>query len=144
MTALGRKRQEKMKFAIVAIALCVTPLAFADGISTKEDKDSCEKLDLRAIHLSGQRRLQEAAKLMDYTIERCAPDASRLTSRGVLYAVMGDKGSAERLISEAIRFSEGRGDKCQADLSRAELAAIKGQPVPSRPPLSCSQKRNGL
>ena len=37
---------------------------------------------------AAQRRLEEAAKLMDYAIEKCAPDASRLRSRGVLYAAI--------------------------------------------------------
>ena len=127
--------------ANVALALWMMPPAWAVDIRTKEDKASCEELDLRAIHLGGQRRLEEAAKLMDYAIGKCAPDASRLRSRGVLYAVMGDKRSAERLIGEAIKLSETRGDKCEADLSRGELAAINGEPVPTSPPSSCRQRR---
>jgi Flp pilus assembly protein TadD len=102
--------------------------------------DSCEQLDLRAIHLARTNQA-DAARVLDEAIAKCPPDAGRLRSRGVVYAVMGDKANAERSIEESIRLYEKNGDRCEADLSRAELATIKGRARLATRPESCASRR---
>jgi len=125
---------------IAAIALCAMSLAWGKEASVKEHDAACERMDFQAIHLAANNKLDEAAKVMDFAIEKCPPDVSRFRSRGVLYAVMGDKASAERLINESIRLSKVQGDECEADLSRGELTVIKGGPRAASRPASCPKK----
>lgn len=119
------------------VMLVSSSLANAGNAKIQADPTVCEALDFEAIKLAHEKRLREAGDVLDKAIAACAPDASRLTSRGVLFAAQGNKKKAEDVINSAIRLAESNGDRCRADLSRAELAVIKGGEKLATPPESC-------
>src|SRR5258708_27429740 len=106
----------------------------------RADQSSCESLDMQAIKLAGKNRLEEAAEVYDRAIAQCAPDASRLTSRGVLAAALGDKSKAAQFINRAMELADKHGNICRADMSRAELSVIRGGPQAKAVPESCKSK----
>jgi len=97
----------------------------------------CKQLELQAIKLGEKKKLLESAQLYDRVIAECPARPDTMTSRGVLYAVMGEKTKAEAIINEAIHLAERAGDQCRADMSRAELATISGGPRLDKLPISC-------
>ena len=115
-------------------------LANQGNANIKVDATVCEALDFEAIKLAHENRLREAGDVLDKAIAACAPDASRLTSRGVLFAAQGNNKRAEDIINSEIQLAETNGDQCRADLSRAELAVIKGGEKFANAPESCKPR----
>ena len=73
-------------------------VASAGNPGIPADPTVCEALDFEAIKLAHEKRLHEAGDVLDKAIAACSPDASRLTSRGVLFAAQGNKKRAEDTI----------------------------------------------
>jgi tetratricopeptide (TPR) repeat protein len=107
----------------------------------REDMSSCGAIDLQAIKLAGQRRLSEAAELYDRAIVTCPPDASRLSSRGVLASALGDKAQAERFILQAISLAERRGDNCTAAMAHYDLEVVRGGVPQNVVPENCRKTK---
>jgi len=120
-----------------ALATFILALLAACSRDARIDEPSCEALDLKAVKLAGQQKLMEAAEIYDKAIKQCPPDPSRNTSRGVIAAALGDKVKAEQLINEAIEIAERQGNICRADMSRGELAVVRGGAKLTVPPKSC-------
>ena len=120
---------------IAFLALCLG--ACTNGAHLESSSVKCEELDMQATRLAGEQRLEEAATMYDRAMSQCPADPSRMTSRGVLYALMGQRERAERLIYEAIELAESRGEYCRADLSRAEINVIRGGAQLKTAPKSC-------
>jgi regulator of sirC expression with transglutaminase-like and TPR domain len=114
---------------------------FLHGCAAFEGQVDCPSLDLKATKLAAEKDLDEAAKAFDQAIASCPRDASRLTSRGVLYAAMGHREKAAETLNEAVSVAQERGDACRADLAKAELAVINGSPPLSSLPSSCKSSR---
>ena len=136
MSALGRY-QVPITHALAVLAFASLAAYAGDD---RADQSNCESLDTQAIKLARQNRLSEAAETLDTAIAQCSPDASRLTSRGVVAAALGDKPKAELFINRAIELAEKQGNTCRADMSRAELIVIRGGPQAKAVPESCKGK----
>lgn len=130
-----------MRSIISSIALlAAVGNALGDDAAAKLSASECQEMDMHAIRLVGQEKLKEAAAIYERSATNCAPDPSRMTSRGVLQALLGETANAEKLISEAIDLAESRGDKCRADLSRGELQVVRGGAKQATRPPSCKRR----
>ena len=119
------------------IALCVLTSACKHKDAGVPGSESCSDLDGKAVELAGVGKVNEAAKLLDRAISSCPADARRLTQRGVLHAALGETADAERIIRDAIKLAEDSGDPRRAELSRAELAVVRGGSPLKELPQSC-------
>lgn len=135
-------KRNVIRLIISTAFIVVSCMAFGGEADVHAKTEECRRLDLAAIRFAASRKFQEAADAYDRAMKECPPDPSRMTSRGVLYAIVGQRKKAEALIGEAIALAESEGDYCRADLSRGELAVIRGGKKPVAPPESC--KRDGF
>jgi hypothetical protein len=140
---LGLIAMRVMRFSMrgSTLILGVAFSSFAIAGDAEKGAANCEQLEIQAIKLGGAKKLQEAAKLYDRVLAECPANPGTMTSRGVLYAVMGETAKAEVIINEAIVLAESTGNQCRADMSRAELSTIKGGPRLDSLPKTC--KRSG-
>jgi len=131
-----------MKRAVIASLLLVIALSSVASADTGTvGVADCAQLDSVAIQFAQRHQLDEAGKAFDRAIAQCPASPERFTSRGVLYAAMGEKVKAAALINDAILLAERTGDECRADISRAELAMLNGGKRLDVLPKSCQDER---